>query len=213
MTGAGLAGAMKGARVVIDVTNPTSFEPGAALKFFEASTRNLLAAEAEAHARHHIVLSVVGADRMPSVPYMRAKIAQEDRVRAGSIPYTILRATQFFEFLGAIADGGTEGAVTRLPPVLMQPIAADDVVAALADVAQGEPGNAVVDLAGPDRIRMDDAARRFLKARNDPREVLADPSALYFGGKVDERSLVPEGEHRAGPTRFEDWLQSSLSGH
>ncbi|HJS75175.1 MAG TPA: SDR family oxidoreductase [Vicinamibacteria bacterium] len=208
VTGAGLAAAMKDAQVVIDVTNPPSFEIAAATKFFETSTRNLLAAEEVANARHHIVLSVVGADRMRDVPYMRAKVAQEVRVRAGRIPYTILRATQFFEFIGAIADGGTEGAAARLPPVLMQPIAADDVVAVLADLAEGEPRNGVVDLAGPDRIRMDEVARRLLKARNDPRQVIGDASALYFGGKVDDRSLIPADDHRVGSTRFEDWLEA-----
>jgi uncharacterized protein YbjT (DUF2867 family) len=208
MTGAGLAAAMKAAQVIIDVTNPPSLEESAARRFFETSTRNLLEAEAAADARHHIVLSVVGADRMRDVPYMRAKMAQEGRVRMGEIPYTILRATQFFEFLGAIADSGTEAGVARLSPVLMQPIAADDVVGALADVAQSDPANRTIDLAGPERIRMDECARRVLKARNDPREVIADASALYFGGKVDDRSLIPAGDHRVGPTRLDDWLKA-----
>ncbi|SPP64148.1 SDR family oxidoreductase [Nitrospira lenta] len=208
MTGAGLAAAFKDAQVVIDVTNAPSFEPVAVMNFFQTSTRNLLSAEAEAGVRHHIVLSVVGADRMTEVAYMRAKIAQERLVIAGPIPYTIVRATQFFEFLGVIADGGTEGDTTRLAPVQMQPIAADDVVTVLAGIAAGAPSNSLVDLAGPDRTHLVEVVRRLLNAKRDARQVIADPQAFYFGGKLDDQSLVPVGPHLMGMTHFEDWLGS-----
>lgn len=208
MMGTGMAAALRGAQVVIDVTNSPSFEASAVMKFFETSTRNLLSAEKEADVQHHIVLSVVGADRMPDNGYMRAKVAQEKLIKVGQVPYTILRATQFFEFIGTIADVGTIGDTTRLPPALMQPIAANDVVAVLADIAVSKPVNGIADLAGPERFRLDEAARRLLKTKHDPRHVITDTQALYFGGRLDDRSLVPAGDHRTGATRFEDWLTS-----
>lgn len=208
LTGAGLTAALKDARVVIDATNPASFESAAVMHFFDTSTRNLLSAEAEANVQHHVVLSVVGANRMSDIGYMRAKIAQEQLVRFGQIPYTIVRATQFFEFIGTITNLGTEGTTARLSPALMQPIAADDVVAFLIEVAESAPCNSTLDLAGPDRIRMDEVARRLLNSRQDLREVVADNQALYFGGRLNDQSLVPASYHRIGITRFQDWLRS-----
>ncbi|MHC9062505.1 SDR family oxidoreductase [Nitrospira sp. CMX1] len=207
LTGAGLAAVLEDAQVVIDVTNPTSFESGTVMHFFDTSTRNLLSAEAEAKVEHHVVLSVVGADRMADVGYMCAKVAQEQLVQRGQIPYTIVRATQFFEFIRTITDLGTKGATVRLPPALMQPIAADDVVAFLVEVTERAPSNSTIDLAGPDRIRMDEIARRLLNVNQDPREVLSDHQALYFGGRLDDRSLVPAGRHCVGMTHFQDWLR------
>lgn len=208
LTGSGLTAALKDAQVVIDATNPASFESAAVMHFFGTSTRNLLSAEAGAKVQHHIVLSVVGADRMVDVGYMRAKVAQEQLVQLGPIPYTIVRATQFFEFIRTITDLGTQGTTARLPPALMQPIAADDVVAFLIEVAERKPSNSTIDLAGPDRICMDEAARRLLDAEQDSREVVADHLALYFGGKLNDRSLVPTCHHRVGTTHFQDWLRS-----
>lgn len=206
LTGVGLTEVLKNAQVVIDVTNPPSFETSAVMHFFDTSTRNLLSAAAQAHVQHYIVLSVVGADRMPDIGYMRAKVAQEQLVQRGQIPYTIVRATQFYEFIGTITDLGTEGTMARLPSALMQPIAADDVVAFLIDVAESAPCNCHIDLAGPERIRMDEIARRRLYAQQDSREVVPDNQALYFGGKLNDQSLVPIGSHRTGVTRFQDWL-------
>jgi len=209
LTGAGLAEALKGAQVVVDVTNSPSFEDAAVLKFFETSARNLLPAEAAAGVGHHVALSVVGADRVPDSGYMRAKVAQEKAIKAATVPYTIVRATQFFEFIGGIADASTEGKTVRLPPALMQPIAADDVAAALADISVGRPLNGTIEVAGPEAIRMDELARRFLSAKRDPRQVSTDVHARYYGAQVDDRSLTPGKDPRIAPTRFEDWLSHS----
>jgi uncharacterized protein YbjT (DUF2867 family) len=206
VTGAGLPAALAGADVVVDVANSPSFEDADVLEFFEASSRNLLAAEAVAGVGHHVALSVVGADRLPDSGYMRAKVAQEALIRSAGIPYTIARATQFFEFVGAIVGSGTAGDAVRLPPALMQPVAAGDVSAALADIAVDEPVNGIVELAGPEPIRMDELARRFLAATRDPRRVTTDAEARYFGAALDDRSLTPGDNPRLGPTRFEDWL-------
>jgi uncharacterized protein YbjT (DUF2867 family) len=192
--------------VVVDVANAPSWEDKAVLEFFETAGRNLLAAEAAAGVGHHVALSVVGTDRLLASGYFRAKMAQENLIKASSIPYTIVRATQFFEFVGGIAQSATEGQAVRVPPVLMQPIAADDVAAAVAEAALAEPLNGTVDLGGPEPIRQDDLVRQFLSKTGDARTVLADPKALYFGLAVNDQSLTP-GEHpRLGSTRFEDWL-------
>ena len=209
LTGAGLAEVLKGAQVVVDVTNSPSFEDTAVLNFFQTSARNLLPAEAAAGVGHHVALSVVGADRLPDSGYMRAKVAQEKAIKAATVPYTIVRATQFFEFVGGIADGSTEGKTVRLPPALMQPIAADDVGGALADVSVGRPLNGTIELAGPEAIRMDELARRFLSAKRDPREVSTDVNVRYYGTEVDDRSLTPGENPRIAPTRLEDWLSHS----
>jgi uncharacterized protein YbjT (DUF2867 family) len=181
------------------------------LELFETSTRNLLAAEAVAGVGHHVALSVVGTDRLPESGYMRAKVAQEKLIAGSSIPYSIVHATQFFEFVGRIADGATEGDTVRLPPVLFQPIAADDVASAVARIAVGEPLNGIVEVAGPDQFRFDELIRRALSARHDPRQVVADPDARYFGARLDERSIVPGEGARLAETRFEDWFSQSLS--
>src|SRR5436190_4702098 len=206
LTGEGLAEALTGARVVVGVANAPSWEDKAVLEFFETSGRNLLAAEAAAGVTHHVALSVVGTERLLASGYFRAKMAQEGLIKASRIPYTIVRATQFFEFVGGIAQFSTEGETVRLPPALMQPIAADDVAAAVADVALAKPLNGTFDLAGPEPIRQDDLVRQFLKATGDARAVVPDPKALYYGVAVNDQSLTP-GEHpRLGPTRFADWL-------
>ena len=210
VTGEGLAQALAGAQVVVDVANAPSWEDNAALAFFETSGRNLLAAEAAAGVGHHVALSVVGTDRLLASGYFRAKMAQEKLIKASPIPYTIVRATQFFEFVGGIAQSATEGQTVRLPPVLMQPIAADDVAAAVAEAALAEPLNGTFDLAGPEPIRQDDLVRQFLNATGDPRTVITDPKALYFGITVNDQSLIPGGHPRIGPTRFEDWLRRSM---
>ena len=209
LTGEGLADAFRGAEVVVDVSNSPSFEDAAVLEFFETSTRNLLDAEAAAGAGHHVVLSIVGCDRLPGSGYMRAKVAQEKLIEGSSIPYSIVHATQFFEFVGRIADGATLGDTVKLPPVLFQPMAADDVATAVARVAVGEPLNGVVEVAGPEQFRFDDLIRRALTARHDPRQVVPDPDARYFGAKLDERSLVPDDGARLAETRFDDWLSQS----
>jgi uncharacterized protein YbjT (DUF2867 family) len=206
VTGAGLPAALAGAHVVVDVANSPSFEDAAVLKFFEASSRNLLAAEAVAGVGHHAALSVVGAERLPDSGYMRAKVAQEALIRSAKIPYTIVRATQFFEFAGAIAESGATGNAIRLPPALMQPIAAADVSAALADIVVNKPVNGMIELAGPEPIRMDDLARRFLTAKHDVRPVTTDAQARYYGAVVNDCSLTPGDNPRLGPTRFDDWL-------
>jgi len=211
LTGAGLAEVLEGTQVVVDVTNSPSFEDAAVLKFFETSTRNLLSAETTKGVTHHVALSVVGADRVPDSGYMRAKIAQEKLIEAGKVPYTILRATQFFEFIGRIADGSTEGNTVRLAPALMQPVAADDVAAALARVAVGKPVNGIVELAGPEPLRLDELARRLLSAKHDARQVTADVHARYFGAEVNDQSLTPGDNPRIGPTRFEEWLSRSAA--
>jgi uncharacterized protein YbjT (DUF2867 family) len=208
LTGEGLAEALAGAEVVVDVANSPSFEDKAVLDFFETSGRNLLAAEAAAGVRHHVALSVVGTDRLLASGYFRAKMAQENLIKASNIPYTIVRATQFFEFVGAIAESATAGQTVRLPPALMQPVAADDVAAVLAAVAVETPLNHTVELAGPEPIRMDELVRRFLNANRDERQVTTDAHALYFGTKANDQSLTPGNRPRLGPTNFEDWLSS-----
>jgi uncharacterized protein YbjT (DUF2867 family) len=206
LTGEGLAEALAGEQVVVDVANSPSFEDRAVLEFFETSGRNLLAAEAAAGVGHHLALSVVGTDRLLASGYFRAKMAQENLIKASGIPYTIVRATQFSEFVGAIVESASDGSTIRLPGALLQPIASDDVAAALADFAVAEPLNGTVDLAGPEAFPLDELARRFLAAKGDPRTVTTDPHAGYFGTPLSERSLVPDGDARLGPTRFEDWL-------
>jgi uncharacterized protein YbjT (DUF2867 family) len=212
LTGEGLQEALERAQVVVDVSNAPAWDDAAVMDFFQTSSRNILAAEAAAGVKHHVALSVVGADRLAESGYMRAKIAQEETVKAGSVPFTILRATQFFEFIGRIADSSTEGDTVHLPPVLVQPEAADDVAAALADVAESAPVNGIVELAGPEAFRFDELARRVLSAKNDPRRVTADVRARYFGAELDERSLIPGDSPRIAPTRLEDWLSQATAG-
>jgi uncharacterized protein YbjT (DUF2867 family) len=207
VTGEGLAQALAGAKVVVDVANAPSWEDNAVLAFFETSGRNLLAAEAAAGVGHHVALSVVGTDRLLAAGYFRAKMAQEKLIKASPIPYTIVRATQFFEFVGGIAQSATEGQTVRLPPVLMQPLAADDVAAVVADVALAEPLNRTVELAGPEPIRQDNLVRQFLNATGDARVVITDPKALYYGIEVNDQSLTPGDNPRLGTIRFEDWLR------
>jgi uncharacterized protein YbjT (DUF2867 family) len=212
ITGEGLAEAFEGAQVVVDVANAPNWDDAAVLDFFQTAARNVLAAEAAAGVSHHVVLSVVGADRLPKSGYFRAKIAQEEAVKAGRVPYTILRATQFFEFIGRVADSSFDGESVLLPPVFVQPESADDVAAELAELAVNEPVNGIVELAGPDEFRLDELARRVLSATNDPRRVTADIDAPYFGAEVDYFSLTPEGQARIAPTHFEDWLSRSTAG-
>jgi uncharacterized protein YbjT (DUF2867 family) len=207
-----LAQALEGAQVVVDVSNAPVWDDEAVLDFFQTTSRNMLAAETATGVSHHVALSVVGTDRLPDSGYLRAKLAQEEAVQAASVPYTILRATQFFEFIGRIADSSTDGDTVRLPPVLFQPEAADDVAAALADVAVSAPVNGIVELAGPETFRFDDLVRRVLGARNDPRRVTADVHARYYGTELDEHSLTPGSNARIAPTRFEDWLSQSVAG-
>jgi uncharacterized protein YbjT (DUF2867 family) len=206
LTGEGLAEVLAGAHVVVDVANAPAWDDAAVMDFFTTSSRNMLAAETAAGVGHHVALSVVGADRLPDSSYLRAKVAQEETVKAGSLPYTILRATQFFEFLGRIIDSNTDGDTVRLAPVFIQPDSADDVAAALAEIAVSEPVNGVVELAGPERFRLDELARRVLSANNDPRSVTADVHARYFGTELDEHSLTPGEDARIARTRLEDWL-------
>jgi uncharacterized protein YbjT (DUF2867 family) len=209
LTGEGLAEVLKGADVVVDVSNSPSFEDKAVLAFFETSTRNLLGAEKAAGVGHHVALSVVGADRLPDSGYMRAKVAQEGLIESGGVPYTIVRATQFFDFVGGIAQSATDGQTVRLPPALMQPIVSDDVAAALARVAVDGPLKRMVELAGPEPIRQDELVRRYLAANKDPREVITDVHARYFGAEVNDQSLTPGENPMLGTTRFEDWLGSA----
>jgi uncharacterized protein YbjT (DUF2867 family) len=211
LTGEGLAKAVEGAQVVVDVANAPVWEDKAVLDFFETSGRNLLSAEAAAGVRHHVALSIVGADRLPASGYLRAKVAQENLIKTSRIPFTIVRSTQFFEFVKGIAQSATEGQTVRLSPGLMQPIAADDVAAALTDVAVGEPVNGTIEIAGPEPIRMDEFVRRFLSATRDPRKVTTDAHALYFGTELNDQSLTPGNNARLGPTHFEDWLSRSAS--
>jgi uncharacterized protein YbjT (DUF2867 family) len=206
ITGEGLAEALDGASAVVDVSNAPSFEPAAVLAFFETSTRNLLAAEAAAGVGHHVALSIVGIDRSPDNGYFQAKIAQEQLIASGPIPYSIVRATQFFEFIDGIADAATTGNDVHIPPVAFQPMAADDVARAVAGVAVNAPVNGRVEIAGPERFQFDDVIRRRLRARNDARQVVADPHAAYFGAVPSEQSLVPLNGAQLGETRFEDWL-------
>jgi len=209
LTGAGLAGALEGAAAVVDVSNSPSFDDAAVLDFFSTSTANLLAAEAAAGVGHHVALSVVGTDRLQESGYFRAKMAQEKLIEASSIPYSIVHATQFFEFAKSLADGATSDGTVRLAPVLVQPMAADDVARAVASVAVGPPINGIVEVAGPDLFRLDDFVRRGLGAREDSREVTADPRARYFGAVLSERSLVPGSSARLGATPFGEWLTQS----
>src|SRR5216117_888651 len=211
VTGEGLAQALAGAQVVVDVANAPSWEDKAVLEFFETSGRNLLAAEAAAGVGHHVALSVVGTDRLLASGYFRAKMAQENLIKASSIPYTIVRATQFFEFVKGIADFSTEGNKIRLPTALIQPMAADDVASAVGRIATGAPVNGTVEVGGPEKFRLDELVRQFLPARKDPREVVADPQALYYGVKLSENTLLPGDGAPLGETRFEDWLSLSAS--
>jgi len=208
ITGEGLEEAMAGTEVVIDLANSPSFEDRAVLEFFENSGRNLLPAEAAAGLRHHVALSIVAIDRTDN-GYFRAKVAQEKLIEGSGIPYTIVRATQFLEFLGGIADSSTDGNIVRLPPVLFQPIAADDVAAFVAEVAIAPPRNGIVEIAGPERAPFNEIVARYLKAVGDPREVVRDPEARYWGGRVEERSLVPLGEARLGRIGLDEWLRRS----
>jgi uncharacterized protein YbjT (DUF2867 family) len=210
VTGEGLAEALAGAQVVIDVANAPSWEDNAVLAFFETGGRNLLAAEADAGVRHHIALSVVGTDRLLASGYFRAKMAQENLIKVSKIPYTIVRATQFFEFVGAIAQTATDGQTVRLPPALMQPITSDDVAALMADVAVAEPSNGTVELAGPEPIRMDELVRQFLSANRHTQKVTTDAHAHYYGIAVNDQSLTPGDNPRIGPTRFESWLGRTI---
>jgi len=207
LTGEGLAEVLKGVSAVVDVSNSPSFEDAAVLKFFETSTRNLLTYEATAGVGHHVALSVVGTDRLLESGYFRAKTAQEKLIKESSIPYSIVHATQFFEFGKSIAAAATEGNQVRLAPVLIQPMAAEDVASAVARIAVGRPLNGVIEVAGPERFRLEEFIRRGLSARNDPREVVADPDARYFGAKLAELTLVPGEGARLGETRFDDWLR------
>jgi len=212
ITGVGLKEAMAGAQVVIDVANSPSFEDKAVLEFFETSGRNLLAAEAAAGVRHHVALSIVGTDRTPDNGYFRAKVAQEKLIEASGTPYTIIRATQFLEFLGTIAATSADGNMIRLSPGLFQPIAADDVAVIVADVALAAPRSGIVEIAGPERAPFNEIIARYLKAVGDPRQVVRDPEARYWGGRVEERSLVPLGEARLGRIGFDEWLRRSQAG-
>jgi uncharacterized protein YbjT (DUF2867 family) len=206
LTGEGLAEALEDAQVVVDVSNAPMWEDAAVLEFFQTSTRNTLAAEAALGVGHHLALSVVGTERLLESGYFRAKRAQEEAIEAGPIPYTIVRATQFFEFVRRIADSNSDGETVRLPPVSIQPEAADDVAAALAVAAVGTPVNGVVELAGPERFRLDELVRRVLTAKGDTRRVIADPGTRYFGAELDDRSLIPGDDAHIAPTRFEEWL-------
>lgn len=206
ITGEGLADALEGAKVVVDVANSPSFEDAAVLDFFKTSGRNLLAAETAAGVGHHVALSVVGADRLPESGYLRAKVVQEDLIKASEIPYTILRSTQFFEFIGHIAESAAEGDVIRLSPALLQPVAADDVSAMLAELAVGEPLNGTIEIAGRDASPLDKLARKVLTTKGDERRVIADVHARYFGTELDDRSLTPGDHPRFGPTGFDEWL-------
>jgi uncharacterized protein YbjT (DUF2867 family) len=209
ITGEGLQSALADAQVVIDLANSPSFEDRAVLEFFETSGRNLHAAEAAAGVRHHVALSIVGTDRTPENGYFRAKVAQEKLIEASGIPYTVIRATQFIEFLGGIADSSADGNVVRLSPGMFQPIAADDVAAIVAEVALAAPQNGIVEIAGPERAPFNEIVARYLKAIGDPREVVRDPDARYFGGPVEEHSLVPLGEARLGRIGLDEWLRRS----
>jgi uncharacterized protein YbjT (DUF2867 family) len=210
ITGEGLKEAVAGAQVVIDLANSPSFEDKAVLEFFETSGRNLFAAETAAGVRHHVALSIVGTDRSDN-GYFRAKVSQEKLIVASVIPYTIIRSTQFLEFLRGIAAESTSGNTVRLSPGLFQPIAADDVAAIVAEVALAAPRNGIVEIAGPERAPFNDIVARYLKAIGDPREVVSDPEARYFGGRVEERSLVPLGEARLGHIGLDEWLRRSQS--
>lgn len=211
ITGAGLSEALIGAQVVVDLSNSPSFEDRAVLEFFETSGRHLLAAETAAGVGHHVALSIVGTDRTPDNGYFRAKVAQEQLIKASGVPYTIVRATQFMEFIGGIADSCTNGNTVRVSPGLFQPIASDDVAAAVADAAIAQPKNGTIEIAGPERAPFDEIVARYLKAIGDSREVIRDPNALYFGGRVEEHSLVPLGPARLGRIDFAEWRRRSAT--
>ena len=211
ITGEGLDAALTGAQVVVDVANSPSFEDAAVLKFFETSGTNVLAAEARAGVKHHVALSIVGADRLPDSGYLRAKVAQENLIRKSGMPYSILRSTQFFEFIGRIAQSGDDGKSVRISSALFQPILSADVVAALADVTLGPPLNGTEEVGGPERFRMDELVRRVLEANGDKREVIADSRARYFGAELNDQSLVAGPGARIGSKRFEEWLQESTA--
>ena len=211
LTGEGLATALTDAVAVVDVSNSPSFDDAAVLKFFETSTTNILEAEKAAGVGHHIALSIVGCDRLPDSGYMRAKVAQEALIRKSSAPYSLVRATQFFEFFERIADAAADGNTVSIPPVLFQPMAADDVASAVTKTAVGTPLNGMVEVAGPDVFRFDEFIRMGLAARHDPRHVIADPHARYFGTQLTERSLVPDGGARLGAIHFEDWLREAAA--
>jgi uncharacterized protein YbjT (DUF2867 family) len=213
ITGEGLTEALTGAQVVVDVTNAPSWEDQAVLEFFETSTRNLLATEAKTGVNHHIALSIVGCDRLPASGYLRAKVAQEKLIKASPIPYTILRATQFFEFIGGIADSTTSGQTVHLPSVLFQPILSEDVAAALARIAVAKPLNGTIDLAGPDALPFDEVVRQYLVAHKDPRTVVVDEQARYFGTTLEKRSLVPGENALLGSCHFTDWLSRTAPQH
>ena len=213
LTGEGLATALQGAAVVVDVSNSPSFEEKAVMEFFTTSTRNLLKHAAAAGVKHYVALSVVGTERIPDSAYLRAKNAQEALIKSGGIPYSIVHATQFFEFVKRIADDATVGTTVRLPPVLIQPMAAEDVAKAVARIAVGTPVNGTVEVAGPQQFRFDELIRESLRARNDPREVVVDTHARYFGAELAERSLIPWGEARLGDIRFDEWLGQSALQH
>jgi uncharacterized protein YbjT (DUF2867 family) len=206
MTGEGVAEAVKGAAVVVDVSNSPSLDDGVAMTFFETSSRNLFPAEAAAGVRHHLALSIVGVDRLRDGGYFRAKVAQENLIKASGMPYTILRSTQFFEFIGTIAESGSDKIVVRVPAAHLRPIASDDVVEVLADLALGPPANATVEVAGPEPFPLDHLARQVLAAKNDRRRVVVDSDARYFGARLNEGSLLPGDHPRIAPTRFGDWL-------
>jgi uncharacterized protein YbjT (DUF2867 family) len=210
ITGEGLPEALAGAQAVADVTNSPSWEDKAVLEFFETSTRNLLAAEVAAGVKHHVALSVVGTERLLQSGFFRAKMAQEDLIKASKFPYTIVRSTQFFEFVNGIAQSATDGQTVRLSPALVQPIVSDDVADALAEVTLGAPVNGTVELAGPERLRLDELVRLFLSAKQDTRQVVADVNARYFGVELNDQSLTPGDNPRIAPTRFEDWLSRSI---
>jgi len=206
LTGEGLAEVLKDASVVVDVSNAPSWEDAAVLNFFETSTRNLLTYETAAGVGHHVALSVVGTDRLAESGYFRAKIAQEKLIKESAIPYTIVHATQFFEFLKGLADVSIVDGKVHLPPVLFQPMAADDVATAVARITAGQPLNGIVEIGGPEQVRLDELVRRRLASLKDPREVVADPNALYSGAKISEKTLVPGKDARLSETRFETWL-------
>jgi uncharacterized protein YbjT (DUF2867 family) len=211
LTGKGLAEVLKGAQVVVDVSNSPSFDAKESLDFFRKATGNLLKFEADAGVRHHVALSVVGTDRLLENGYMRAKLAQENLIKESPIPYSIVHATQFFEFSNGIADAATAGNTVRVPPVLFQPMAAEDVAVAVAKVAEGSPLNRIVEIGGPEQFRFDDFVRKFLTSRHDTRQVVADPHARYFGVVLTERTLIPDDGAQLGKTRFADWLASPAS--
>jgi uncharacterized protein YbjT (DUF2867 family) len=211
LTGEGLAAAFDGADVVVDVSNSPSFEDDAVMDFFQTSTRNILIAEQAARVGHHVALSVVGSDRLPDSGYLRAKVAQEELIESSSIPYTIVRSTQFYEFVESIADAATEGDTVRVPAASIQPIAADDVASAVGRAAVGRPVEGIVEIAGPEPYRFDELIRQGLSAHNDPRRVVADPDARYFGTTLANGSLLPGENAQLGETRFEDWLGATAT--